>query len=327
MEARRILVVDDDLLQTWFLETCLKESGYEVVGRAASGEAAVSLALDRKPDLILMDTVLNGEMDGVEAAKHIRAQLEIPVIFLTASSDPHIVEKAKLSSPFGYLVKPCTASELHGAIEVALHTSNVHRELRESEARYRAVVEDQTDAICRFGGDGILTLANAAYREYFGSDSGHFVCCLPFPADDNQEVWRLLMQRSPQSPVTRLSQEILTLGGTLRLYDWTIRALFDDRGAIREFQAVGRDVTDRERGEQTIRESHEELESRVRGGTADLASINPKLTDTTTSRVILEEALCESDERFRAVVDTVADCVFVKDLNGRYAFATSSGAF
>lgn len=322
MEAQRILVVDDDSLQAWFLEGCLRDSGYEVVGCVSSGQEAVSLALDREPDLILMDIVLGGDMDGIEAATHIRAKTDVPIIYLSAHSDTDIVRRAKLSGPFGYLVKPCSVSELCAAVEVALHKASLERALKESEARYRAVVEDQTDAICRFRANNVLTFANTAYLEQFGVDCQSLDGRPPFlDADDDKGVDGLLVGLTPESPVTRLSRKVVSLGGALRWYDWTIRALFDDRGVVGELQAVGRDVTDRERSEEARRVSHEELERHVRERTADLEGINLKLENETTARMIVEEALRDSEERFRTIVDSAADCVFIKDLNGRYTFA------
>ena len=104
--TRRILVVEDELVVATDIQQRLVSLGYEVPSIASTGEEAVQLAAEGKPDLVLMDIVLPGGMDGVEAANQIRQQLDIPVVFLTAHSDEHTFGRAKMSDPFGYVVKP-----------------------------------------------------------------------------------------------------------------------------------------------------------------------------------------------------------------------------
>lgn len=126
----RILVVDDEVVITTQLEEHLTSVGYEVAGRASSGEEAIEMARRFKPDLILMDIVMPGKIDGIDAAGTIKAELDIPVIFLTAYADDTFVERAKNVEPFGYIVKPFQESELKAAIEVALYRKDSERRLR-----------------------------------------------------------------------------------------------------------------------------------------------------------------------------------------------------
>jgi len=116
----KILVVDDEAIITMQLEERLTAMGYTVAGMAASGEDAVHKARRIHPDLILMDIVMPGKMNGIEAAKIISEELDIPVVFVTSYADDAIIEKAKSVRPYGYIVKPFNELEIKAAIEVAL---------------------------------------------------------------------------------------------------------------------------------------------------------------------------------------------------------------
>ena len=116
----KILVVDDEAIITMQLEKRLSVMGYSIAGMAASGEDAVEKARRFRPDLVLMDIVMPGKMNGIEAAVIITKELDIPVVFITAYADDSIIEKAKSARPYGYIVKPFNELEIKAAIEVAL---------------------------------------------------------------------------------------------------------------------------------------------------------------------------------------------------------------
>jgi len=116
----KILVVEDEAVILLQLEEILNSSGYTVAGLAASGEDALEKARRLKPDLVLMDIVMPGSMDGIEAAKIINEELDIPVVFVTSYADDTIIEKAKNVRPYGYIVKPFNELVIKATIEVAL---------------------------------------------------------------------------------------------------------------------------------------------------------------------------------------------------------------
>ena len=134
----RIMVVDDEVVITMQLEERLTAMGYEVVGRASSGEASIDMARHFRPDLILMDIVMPGRLNGIDASETIRAELDIPIIFLTAYADDTFVNRAKHVQPFGYIVKPFLEGEIRAAIEIALHRKDMERRLRKAEEEYRS---------------------------------------------------------------------------------------------------------------------------------------------------------------------------------------------
>ena len=123
-----VLIVDDEAIITMQLEERLTAMGYSVVGMAASGEEAISKAKAARPDLILMDIVMPGKINGIEAAQLITDELDIPVVFVTSYADDTIIEKAKHVKPYGYIVKPFDELGLKAAIEVALFRKALERE-------------------------------------------------------------------------------------------------------------------------------------------------------------------------------------------------------
>ena len=130
MPKAKILLVEDEVVTARVAEKMLKTLGYEVCAVTSEGRDAVTKAGEKKPDLVLMDIVLSGTVDGIEAADEIRARFDIPVVYLTSCADEATFERAKISEPFGYMVKPLQERELHVALEIALfrHKADAERE-------------------------------------------------------------------------------------------------------------------------------------------------------------------------------------------------------
>lgn len=147
MTKPRILIVEDEPIIAMELESRLSNFGYDSAGSVASGEEALEKIEQDRPDLVLMDIRLKGKMDGIETADRIRSRQDVPVIFLTAFSDPKTLDRAKDTSPFGFLTKPINERELHANIEMALYKSRMERRLTESEERFRSIFDSANDGI------------------------------------------------------------------------------------------------------------------------------------------------------------------------------------
>jgi hypothetical protein len=162
------MVVEDDRIVAADIRHSLRDLGYDVLDVVDSGEEAVELAARRRPDLVLMDVHLRGILNGVDAARSIRQQLDLPIVYLTAYTDDATLEAARKTEPYGFIVKPFREHELRSAIEVALYKHRMERKLRESEEWYRRLFED--DLVGRFvaSGDGRLVVCNRAFRSLLG---------------------------------------------------------------------------------------------------------------------------------------------------------------
>jgi putative two-component system response regulator len=151
MNGEKIMVVEDEWTAAKQICSDLNNFGYEVCSTASTGDEAVRKVEEERPDLILMDIVLKGKMDGIEAAERIALQFDIPVIYLTAYTKKEYIERAKQTKPFGYLVKPFKEHELYSNIEMALHKHRVDKEIKDYLDRlakcYRGTVEVFSAAI------------------------------------------------------------------------------------------------------------------------------------------------------------------------------------
>jgi len=142
----KILICEDEHIVALDIKRHLERFGYEVCGTWASGEDAVLACGISRPDLVLMDIRLQGQLDGIEAARLIYEKYAIPVIHLTAYADEETLTLAKQSRPFGYIIKPFEERELRTAIEIALYRHGMEHQLRQSEERYRSLFSEAPSA-------------------------------------------------------------------------------------------------------------------------------------------------------------------------------------
>ncbi len=128
MANTRIMIVEDEWITAEDIRMSLQSLGYTITSMVTSGEEAIKNAEKDRPDLVLMDIMLKGEMDGIEAASQIRSCYNIPIIYLTAYTNETVLERAKITEPFGYIVKPFAKQDLKVAIEIALYKHRVEKE-------------------------------------------------------------------------------------------------------------------------------------------------------------------------------------------------------
>jgi PAS domain S-box-containing protein len=177
--------------------------------------------------------------------------------------------------------------------------------LRQSEARYRAIIEDQTELIARFQPDGTILFVNDAYCRYFNIKrekvSGNSY--EPFIVEEDREhVAELLNSISLENPVVTIENRVIA-GGQIRWTQWINRALFDQQGNFVEFQSVGRDISDRKKAETALHQANEMLEARVRERTRELALANQELKTEVLKHKQTAEALQESKQRMRLAME------------------------
>ena len=143
MATTNVLVVEDESIVSKDIQLSLKKLGYNVVGAADTGEKAIELAREFQPDIALMDIMLKGDMNGVEAADVLRNELYIPVIFLTAYADEGTLTKAKVTEPYGYIIKPFKEIDLHTSIEMALYKHGKEKEKKQERDLLYSIVQDK----------------------------------------------------------------------------------------------------------------------------------------------------------------------------------------
>lgn len=170
MKTYRILVVEDERVMALTLERILHTLGHEVVGDTPTGSEAVRMARALSPDVVLMDVMLEGDMDGVLAGRIIAAEAGVPVVFLTSSAPDAVLED---EHPFasGYVMKPVESHALAAAIEIAVVRSRLERRIRESERKYRELFDNALSGIYRTHPDGYFLEANTTMARMLGYES------------------------------------------------------------------------------------------------------------------------------------------------------------
>lgn len=168
MEKTRILIVEDEGLIARDIENMVRNAGYEICGVVSSGEEAIEKTDKTQPDLILMDIILRGEIDGVEAAEKIRERFSIPVIYLTAHTDENTLQRAKLTEPLGYTLKPVEQKELMTVIEMALYKHQMETKLREREGWLSTILQSIGEGVVATDKSGSITFMNSVAEKLTG---------------------------------------------------------------------------------------------------------------------------------------------------------------
>ena len=264
MTRPQILIVEDELIVATSVQVSLRKAGYEVPAIVSSGEEAIQRAGQIRPDLVLMDIRLQGEMLGVEAAEQIRTQFDIPVVYMTAYADEASLQRAKVSQPFGYLVKPFMSDELRSTIEMALYKHEIDQKLQESELRYRMVSELTSDFAysVRVELDGKLVIewitdAHTRITGYTLSEATAIGGWRSLVHADDLPLALEQLERVLAGQTVACEFRIIRQDGEVRWLCHHARPVWDeDQGRVVRIYAAAQDTTER-------RKAHEERERLV----------------------------------------------------------------
>lgn len=144
MKQKRILLVEDEAITAMRIKSSLENMGYAVTSTVFSGEEALAHIEEDRPDLVLMDIVLDGQMDGIETAMEIRSRFKIPVVYLTAHSKESMLKRIKTTEPFGYIIKPFDEGELRAVVEIAFYKHETEQSLKKHKEQLEAAVKSRT---------------------------------------------------------------------------------------------------------------------------------------------------------------------------------------
>ena len=255
MDNIRILIVEDESLVARDIENMAVSQGYEVCGIASSGDQAIEMAAQHQPDLVLMDVIIRGSLDGTSAAERIWDSYRIPIIYVTASADEHTLKRAKITEAFGYILKPFDERELKIAIEMAYYKACMGIKLREREEWLSALLKSIGDGVIATDKNGGITFMNPLAERLTG---WHQDEALSHPLRD---IFRTVVSREGDEPEIVLWAR----NGKKFSIEETDMPMSDGHRNSSGHVLVFRDISARKSAEKELRESWEKLNEALKG--------------------------------------------------------------
>jgi len=328
MNRTMILIVEDDQTTAEALSAYLEHLGYGVAAVVDTGEVAVEMAMETRPDLVLMDIVLKGAMDGVEAAQLIRSRTDTPILYLTGYANEALLQRAKATEPAGYIVKPTREGELRAMIEIALHRDRIEKRLRQTARVMASAMRNLGDAVITTDSNSRVVFMNPAAESLTGV---HHVDAMGRPVD---EVFRVACGRTAgdggslaaraidgRAPAGGFEQVLLeSAAGVSVLVEVSASPVRDVVGRVAGAVLVFRDRAEQECAQEALRQAYEELEKQVQERTRELERTSRELLAERAERRWAEEALRQSEERFRLTLKRSPLVVFNQDKDLRYTW-------
>ncbi len=249
----RILIVEDETIVARDIQTQLQGLGYEPVGYATRGDNAIAMTDELRPDLVLMDIQLSGPMDGIMAAQIIRTRFGLPVVFLTAYATDETLARAKLTEPFGYLLKPFSVHELRIALEMALYQFQVETRLRIADAALKAVSQGvmicSKDQRIESANDAFLHITGYSEAEILGRTPDFFLGLRP----DNPQLAELHAAPAEQR---EFAAELICYrkDGSQFWNELSVSPVLNAQGKLTHFISIIRDISARKLASEQTRE-------------------------------------------------------------------------
>jgi PAS domain S-box-containing protein len=256
MKMVKILLVEDESIEAMDIKQTLESFGYEVPYVTSSGEDAIEKAPAILPDLILIDIILNGKINGIQVANEIE-KLNIPVIYLTAHTEESTVQKAKLTDPYGYIIKPYEQKDLKNAIDIAIYKHDLESKLKASENKYRSIVENVMDAYFRGDTEGRIIMASPSAAKMFRFASPEEMIGIPVfslykSPEDRQKV---LEELKKHEKVENMEFEGLKKDDTTFWVSLNAQYHHDKQGKIQGTEAFVRDITELKLSQEALTKS------------------------------------------------------------------------
>jgi two-component system cell cycle sensor histidine kinase/response regulator CckA len=300
MEAEEvnILIVEDSLPTTMYLKRILEEREYTVIRTAVSGSEAIQEIQEQPADLILMDIMLDEELDGIETARAIKDSLDVPIIYITASTDEGNLTRARETNPHGYLIKPVNDIELYTVVELALFRHQLEKRLAESEERYRTLLSSISSIIIGIDTSNIITHWNAIAEDIFGRTASETVgrSIYNFEICRDIETIREGIERSRNNNEALYLSDIpfINRNGEEGFLGISINKIKSPEGTITGFLLYGKDVTEKRILEQQLVQSSK-MASLGEMATGIAHEINQPLNVIKIAAQLVKESINEND--------------------------------
>ncbi|MCX6692583.1 MAG: response regulator, partial [Methanoregula sp.] len=289
MERPAIFIVEDERIVAEDIGETLKKLGYLISGIAVSGESALEKIRENLPDIVLMDIHLAGTMDGIEAAGQIHVLFDIPVIYLTAYADNNLLERAKVTEPYGYVLKPFNDREIHSVIEMALYKHAINEKIRERDSTIHALVNTTSDAMLLLDNDGNILAVNEPMAQRLNRKAGDLVHTTLIDLLSSGSITVRIAEEERHVRAGTPAHFIEEVKG--RWFENSLYPVRDGKGNVAKVAIYSHDIT-----------AMKDIEY-------NLAQVNAQLVSEK------EELL-----KFTAAVDGMDDCVIITDYTGSITY-------
>ena len=292
MKKTTILIVEDEAIVAADLAKKLELLGYKVAGIAAKGEEALEMVRRLRPELVLMDIQLNGPLDGIQTAEEIRRRQDLPLVYLTAHSDTTTLSRAKLTGPFGYILKPFEERDLAVQIELALYKHQTERQLREQREWLRVTLTSIGDAVIATDAEGRVSFINPVAESLTGWKAEEAI--------DRHiaEVFRIVNEQTGQAmkePVARVLRDgrkvelanhtaLVKKEGHLVPVEDSAAPILDAAGQVIGAVLVFHDVTAKRRAEQKLKASEAKLRSIFQAAPVGIGVVSDRIFQDVNER-------------------------------------------
>ena len=311
-----VLYVDDEEVLLELGKLFLEKSGQFCVETVTSANEALQRLKSTMYEAIVSDYQMP-DMDGIAFLKAIRAEFpDLPFIIFTGKGREEVVIEAFESGADFYLQKGGKPTpqflELGHKITAAVRRRQAEKALQESETHYRNVVEDQTEFIARFLPDRTHVFTNEAYCRYFNKTKGEILgkkFSPDIPGEDQDLIRNHFLSLTKKNPIASVDHRIIMEDGEIRWQRWSDRAIFDDQGALIEYQSVGRDITETKRSEEKMLLINGELQAAYE----QIAATEEELRQNYDELNKKEQKLRESEEKYRCITEPADEGTWVLD--------------
>jgi PAS domain S-box-containing protein len=263
MTKQRVWIVEDESIVAIDLKKRLQARGYDVLGISSYAEDAIEKVRQHKPDIVLMDIVLKGEMDGITASGVIKEEMRIPVVYLTAYADNQTIDRAKVTEPYGYIIKPYEESDVVTAIEIALYKASIERKLRESERWIRTMTKSMGEGIIATDTEGMVKFMNPVAELLTGVNEQKAIL------QPSSKIFSIEIEKAISEVIDPVDQALtdqdvissddddrivlIAQDGTRRYVEYVATPIHDDREKLTGAVLIFRDITERIRIEEMLR--------------------------------------------------------------------------
>ncbi|MBA4417315.1 MAG: hypothetical protein C0392_05330 [Syntrophus sp. (in: bacteria)] len=244
----RIMIVEDELIVAESLKVVLERCGYEVTALISAGEQAIAEIEKNPPDLVIMDIVLSGTLNGIETAGLIKNRYRTPIIYLTAFTDEEIIKRARPTEPYAYIVKPFNERELYSTIEMTLYRGKIEKDLRESEEKYRSIFDNAAEGIFQISPSGNIISANPAFAHALGYNSPDELIATvtdvaqQLYATPDQRQW-VMHELGQKGKLEKYTLQLRRKNESIVWVSVSTRVVRDEEGKISRYEGIMEDIT------------------------------------------------------------------------------------